>query len=85
MVMGVPVVPFVIVGGGLILLSVWTSVLCVVLVPIAIMVMRHITRSDDQQFRLLGLKMQFRLINYNRNGGFWRSSAWSPVAFKKRK
>ncbi|MEQ7810213.1 VirB3 family type IV secretion system protein [Xanthomonas hortorum pv. hederae] len=85
MIMGVPVLPFVIVGGGLMLLTVWTTMFCIVLVPIAIMVMRHITRADDQQFRLLELKMLFRLINYNRNGNFWRSSAWSPVAFKKRK
>ncbi|ACB28246.1 type IV secretion system protein VirB3 [Methylobacterium radiotolerans] len=85
MIMGVPVVPFVIVGGGLMLVTIWTSIFCIVLVPVAIMVMRHITKSDDQQFRLLGLKIFFRLINYNRNGSFWQSSAWSPVAFKKRK
>ncbi|MBD4129969.1 Type IV secretion system protein PtlB [Xanthomonas citri pv. citri] len=52
MIMGVPVVPFVIVGGSLMLVTIWTSIFCIVLVPVAIMVMRHITKSDDQQFRL---------------------------------
>ncbi|MBD4573246.1 Type IV secretion system protein PtlB, partial [Xanthomonas citri pv. citri] len=61
MIMGVPVVPFVIVGGSLMLVTIWTSIFCIVLVPVAIMVMRHITKSDDQQFRLLWLKILFRL------------------------
>jgi type IV secretion system protein VirB3 len=29
--------------------------------------MRQIAKSDDQQFRLLGLKLLFRGVNYNHN------------------
>lgn len=50
-----------------------------------IIVMRMITKSDDQQFNLLGLKIYFRLVKYNANGNFWKASAYSPIAFTKRK
>jgi type IV secretion system protein VirB3 len=84
MVMGVPTVPLVVVGGAVILLSIWTSIfLSITLVPI-VLTMRQIAKSDDQQFRLLGLKLLFRCINYNHNGKFWKASAYSPIAFKKR-
>ena len=68
-----------------ILLSVWTTVFfAATLVPI-ILTMRQIAKSDDQQFRLLGLKLLFRGVNYNHNAKFWKASAYSPFAFKKRK
>ncbi|MCF3642944.1 VirB3 family type IV secretion system protein [Rhizobium sp. TRM95111] len=85
MIFGVPVVPFVVVGGTVVLIVVWTTILMIVVLPLVVMMMRAVTKSDDQQFRLLGLKMMFRLVNYNRNGRFWKASAYSPIAFKKRK
>jgi len=33
----------------------------------------------------LGLKLLFRGVNYNHNAKFWKASAYSPFAFKKRK
>lgn len=85
MVFGVPLVPLAVVSGVVILLSVWTTIfLAFTLVPI-ILTMRQIAKSDDQQFRLLGLKLLFRAVNYNHNGQFWKASAYSPIAFKKRK
>lgn len=85
MMMGVPLVPLAVVSGAVILISVWTSILCIFsLVPIVI-TMRIIAKSDDQQFRLLGLKLLFRFINRNKNGSFWKASAYSPFAFQKRK
>jgi len=85
MVFGVPLVPLAVVSGAVILLSVWTTVLlALTLVPI-VMVMRLIAKSDDQQFRLLGLKFLFRAVNYNHNNRFWKASAYSPLPFKKRK
>ena len=85
MMFGVPLVPLDAVSVVVILLSVWTTVFCAAtLVPI-ILTMRQIAKSDDQQFRLLGLKLLFRGVNYNHNAKFWKASAYSPFAFKKRK
>lgn len=85
MVFGVPLVPLAAVSVVVILLSVWTTVFfAATLVPI-VLVMRQIAKSDDQQFRLLGLKLLFRGINYNHNGKFWKASAYSPFSFQKRK
>ena len=68
-----------------ILISVWTTLLvALTLIPIVV-VMRQIAKSDDQQFRLLGLKLLFRAVHYNHNAKFWRASTYSPIAFKKRK
>lgn len=85
MVFGVPLVPLAVVSGVVILLSVWTTIfLALALFPI-VLTMRLIAKSDDQQFRLLGLKFLFRGVNYNHNGRFWKASAYSPIPFKKRK
>lgn len=85
MMFGVPLVPLAVVSLVVILVSVWTTIFfSAMLVPI-VFTMRQITKSDDQQFRLLGLKLLFRTINYNHNGKFWKASAYSPLAFKKRK
>lgn len=86
MLFGVPLVPLISVAIVVILLSVWTQkiLLALTLIPI-VMTMRLITKSDDQQFRLLGLKLVFRLVNRNKNGQFWKASAYSPIDFKKRK
>jgi type IV secretion system protein VirB3 len=85
MVFGVPIVPLGIVVGVVMLLSVWTKFfLALSLVPI-VASMRIVSKTDDQQFRLLGLKVWCRFIPYrNRNKIFWRSSAYSPILFKKR-
>lgn len=85
MIFGVPVMPFVIVCGSIVLITVWTTFFCLVALPVAILLMRHITKTDDQMFRLLWLKMRFRLMHYNHNARFWKASAYSPIAFKKRK
>lgn len=82
---GVPLVPLAAVSVVVIILSVWTTIFfTATLVPI-ILTMRQIAKSDDQQFRLLGLKLLFRGVNYNHNAKFWKASAYSPFAFKKRK
>lgn len=85
MVFGVPMVPLLSVTLVVVLLSIWTTVLLsVTLIPI-FFVMRAIAKNDDQQFRLLYLKALFRVVNYNHNSKFWRSSTYSPFEFKKRK
>jgi type IV secretion system protein VirB3 len=55
MMFGVPLVPLAVVTVAVILLAVWTTILLVVLLLPIILTMRLITKSDDQQFRLLGL------------------------------
>lgn len=85
MLWGVPIVPFVVVFGAVALSAVWINLfLFVLLLPIYFL-MRLVVKNDDQMFRLLGLKMLFRLVNANRNSAFWKASSYSPVAFKKRK
>lgn len=85
MLFGVPMVPLAAVCGAVIILSVWTSFLLLGLLVPLILTMRQMTKSDDQQFRLTGLKLLFRLVNYNHNGKFWKASAYSPFAFTKRR
>lgn len=85
MLAGVPIVPFVVVFSVVALLSVWINLLFFVLLLPAYVIMRLLVKNDDQMFRLMGLKMLFRVVNANRNGDFWKSSSYSPIAFKKRK
>ena len=85
MLFGVPLVPLAVVGGVVVLISVWTTILFVfTLIPILI-TMRIIAKTDDQQFRLLGLNILFRIVNRNKNGRFWKASAYSPIAFTRRR
>lgn len=83
MALGVPLTPLAVVGGVIVLVSLWFTIFMLLLLPLAILFMRWVVQSDDQQFRLLGLKMLFRLANAN--GSFWKSSVYSPYRFKKRK
>lgn len=86
MVFGVPIVPLGIVVGTVILLTVWINMLVALsLIPL-VFTMRMITKSDDQQFRLLGLKLWCRVLPHaNRNALFWNASTYSPLILKKRK
>lgn len=87
MMLGVPIVPMVISFGTITLLAVWINFfLFLLFIPIYI-IMRGIVKNDDQQFRLLGLKAKCRMLgeNFNRNALFWKSSAYAPIKFHKRK
>ncbi|RZI54514.1 MAG: type IV secretion protein B [Pseudomonas sp.] len=83
MLFGVPVVPMVFAGGTVFLFSVYTTLLCMPLLIPLVITMRLITKSDDQMFRLLRLKLRFRFRNPNKN--FWKASAYSPLEYTKRK
>ncbi|WP_108610806.1 VirB3 family type IV secretion system protein [Aminobacter sp. MSH1] len=85
MLMGVPVMPCIVVCGSLILLTMWTSVFVGLSIPAAVAIMRLTVKEDDQKFRLLGLKLLFRVIHLNRTGRFWKASTYSPLAYTKRK
>lgn len=80
---GVPVVPLVLVCGVACILAVVIHFAIAALVPFLYLTMRQIASQDDQQFRLLGLKLYFRIINFNRNRRFWRASCFSPFTFKR--
>jgi type IV secretion system protein VirB3 len=73
MFLGVPYVPFFFVVGGLFLLSVYTNLLYMATIPVAIFVMRHMAKRDEMIFRLLGLRLQFKLKarNVQDHDGMW--------------
>lgn len=85
MLFGVPLVPLAVVTGVTVLVSIWTTIFFSVLLILLLLIMRQVAKSDDQQFRLLGLKLRFRILNYNHNKKFWQASVYSPFAFKKRR
>ena len=85
MVVGVPLVPLIFVGGTILLLSVWISIFVLAALPPIVFVMRQITKVDDRQFHLLWLKFQFRVLHPNRNRRFWRASSYSPTSYQRRK
>lgn len=85
MLFGVPLVPLAGIGLMVILISVWTTIFFSIVLGPIILVMRAIAQKDDQQFRLLSLRLLFRLFHYNRNRHFWRASVYSPLLFKRRK
>jgi len=78
-------VPIVAAFGTVMLVAIWVNLLLMLLFIPAYILMRLVVRSDDQQFRLLGLKAKCRLIHYNHNGRFWKASAYAPIRFTKRK
>jgi type IV secretion system protein VirB3 len=73
MFMGVPYVPFFFVVGGLFLLSVYTNFWYLASIPVAVFVMRHMAKRDEMIFRLMGLRLQFKLRvrNVKDHDGMW--------------
>ncbi|WP_133500383.1 type IV secretion system protein VirB3 [Cognatilysobacter terrigena] len=73
MFMGVPYVPFFIGAGSVILLSFYTNMFVLVLLPVVIFVMRQMARRDEMIFRLLGLRLQTRMKirNLDVHEGVW--------------
>ena len=82
MFLGVPYVPFFFVCGGLFLLSVYTNLLFMATIPVAIFVMRHMAKRDEMVFRLIGLRLQFKLKvrNVQQHDGMW---VFSPNHYRK--
>ncbi|MEW9810173.1 MAG: VirB3 family type IV secretion system protein (plasmid) [Candidatus Symbiodolus clandestinus] len=74
--------PLAVVCGGIVLASLWCTIFILLLLPLAILVMRWVVHSDDQQFRLLWLRMLFRWANAN--GSFWKTSVYSSYRFERR-
>lgn len=84
MFMGVPYVPFFIGAGGTLLFAMYSgNLLFLLALPVVIFVMRQMARRDEMIFRLLGLRLQFRLRvrNVRENGGLW---VFSPNPYRKK-
>jgi len=82
---GIPVLPFGCVVGAGVLVALWLNLLLLFLLVPILFVMRNIAKKDDQQFRLLFLRMRFRFSPWLQGGlRFWRCSAYSPIQFKRR-
>lgn len=73
MFMGVPYVPFFMAAGGCFLFSVYTNFFYLFSIPVVIFIMRQMARRDEMIFRLLGLRLQFRVRvrNLGDNDGMW--------------
>ncbi|NLW95299.1 type IV secretion system protein VirB3 [Luteimonas wenzhouensis] len=82
MFMGVPYVPFTIAGGSCLLLAFYIHPYFVVLLPVVVLVMRQMARRDEMIFRLLGLRLRFRMKVRNRayHRGMW---VFSPNSYRK--
>ncbi|MGH6644987.1 MAG: type IV secretion system protein VirB3 [Bradyrhizobium sp.] len=73
MFMGVPYLPFFMAAGACILLTFYIDMYCLLLLPPVIFVMRQMARRDEMIFRLLGLRLQFKLKarNLKHHSGMW--------------
>lgn len=69
-IMGVPIKPFMGVVGGLMILALWTWLPLMLLTVVAILVMRWMTKDDDQKFHQLFLHLRHRRFNCP-NLEFW--------------
>ena len=83
MFMGVPYMPFFFAAGSCILLTFYIDMFCLLLLPVLLFVMRQMARRDEMIFRLMGLRLQFKLKvrNLKLHRGMW---VFSPVELRRR-
>jgi len=89
MLWGVPLVPTLMVGGGMLIPAIWALLaspplgagMLFLMIPVFV-AMRIITRRDDQ--RLAQYALRLRLVVRQRNRHFWGSHAYLPVRPKGR-
>ncbi|MEX3960292.1 type IV secretion system protein VirB3 [Trinickia sp. EG282A] len=86
---GVPLVPFLIAGGGMLIPAIWAllvspplGVAIVFLIGPVYITMRVMTRRDDQ--RLAQYALRFRMRLQQRNRQFWGTHSYVPVRLKRR-
>lgn len=82
MFMGVPYLPFFMAAGTCLLLAMYFNLLFLLLIPIVILAMRQMARQDEMIFRLLGLRLQFRMLARNtvQHAGMW---TFSPNGYRR--
>lgn len=83
MFLGVPYVPFFIGAGACLLLAMYTNLFFLTLLPVVIFVMRMMARRDEMIFRLLGLRLRFKLRvrNVREHDGMW---VFTPNLYRER-
>ena len=89
MLWGVPLVPFLMVGGGMLIPAIWALLaspplgvgLVFLMIPVFV-AMRVVTRRDDQ--RLPQYALRLRMVIRQGNRRFWGSHAYGPVRLKRR-
>jgi type IV secretion system protein VirB3 len=89
MLWGVPLVAFLMVGGGMLIPAIWALLaspplgvaILFLMIPVFVS-MRVIARHDDQ--RLAQYLLRLRLMLRQGNRRFWGGHAYVPVRFKRR-
>lgn len=83
MFMGVPYVPFAIGAGACMLMTFYVDMYFLGLLPLTIYAMRQMARRDEMIFRMLGLRLQFRVkvMNLKEWSGMW---SFSPNRYRSR-
>lgn len=76
---GVPLIPFMCgaFGVGTIAMYLDDPFAWLLVIPV-FLVMRSISAHDPQQWRLIGLWLWFRVVNFDFTAWFWGSSTYSP-------
>lgn len=89
MLWGVPLVPFLMVGGGMLIPAIWALLasppagvaILFLMIPVFVL-LRLITRHDDQRLAQYALRVRMALCQSNRR--FWGGHAYVPVRLKRR-
>ncbi len=83
MFLGVPYVPFIVGAGSVFLLAIYTNLLYLFLLPVVIFIMRQMAKRDEMIFKLLGLRLQFRMKTRNiaERDGMW---VYTPNAYREK-
>ncbi|RQT14826.1 type IV secretion system protein VirB3 [Burkholderia contaminans] len=89
MLWGVPLVPFLMIGGGMLIPAIWAllaspllgAAILFLMIPVFV-AMRWITRLDDQRLAQHGRRVRMALCQRNRR--FWGVHAYVPVRLKRR-
>ncbi|MBC8746037.1 type IV secretion system protein VirB3 [Paraburkholderia sp. WC7.3g] len=89
MIFGVPLVPFLMIGGGMLIPAIWALLaspllgvgLLFLMIPVFV-AMRFITRRDDQRLAQYALRLRMVLRQGNRRS--WGVHAYVPVRLKRR-
>ncbi|RZF31232.1 conjugal transfer protein TraD [Paraburkholderia sp. UYCP14C] len=89
MLWGVPLVSFLVIGGGMLIPAIWALLaspplgvaILFLMIPVFV-AMRMITRYDDQ--RLAQYSLRTRMVLRQGNRRFWGTHAYVPVLLKRR-
>lgn len=81
MFMGVPYIPFFIGAGTGMLLALYFNFFWLLSIPPTILIMQQMARRDEMIFRLIGLRLQFKLKarNVKLHSGMW---VFSPNIYR---